>query len=232
MQNPLMHAELNLTSDPCCLRLQPVLECAVQRGMVYNKVNPIFHHWRVEDQKFGLTFQSPADATSFEKGLQAVLDKLDRGSDSPSLSTPEEVDPEDSDQVYPTVTQCIYLTAAFKPKTHIYICPEPPPDLHEMVRSCLERLTVTVFSSRQWKTRTAVAVTMLGSPNSVLEGRPPACFSSLLGLTLLNQMGLLSRGRPRTRWRDDVSRLAWERLGIPPRSWWKWLGRGKSGPPF
>lgn len=58
---------------------QPVLECAVQRGLVYNKVNPIFHHWRVEDRKFGLTFQSPADAISFEKGLQTVIDKLDRG---------------------------------------------------------------------------------------------------------------------------------------------------------
>lgn len=51
----------------------------MQRGLVYNKVNPIFHHWRVEDRKFGLTFQSPADAISFEKGLQAVIDKLDRG---------------------------------------------------------------------------------------------------------------------------------------------------------
>lgn len=51
----------------------------MQRGLVYNKVNPIFHHWRVEDRKFGLTFQSPADAISFEKGLQAVIDKLDGG---------------------------------------------------------------------------------------------------------------------------------------------------------
>lgn len=51
----------------------------MQRGLVYNKVNPIFHHWRVDDRKFGLTFQSPADAISFEKGLQTVLDKLDRG---------------------------------------------------------------------------------------------------------------------------------------------------------
>lgn len=59
-----------------------MLECAVQRGLVYNKVNPIFHHWRVEDRKFGLTFQSPADAISFEKGLQAVIDKLDRGRDA------------------------------------------------------------------------------------------------------------------------------------------------------
>lgn len=66
----------------CYLCLQPVLECAVQRGLVYNKVNPIFHHWRVEDRKFGLTFQSPADAISFEKGLQTVLDKLDRGRDT------------------------------------------------------------------------------------------------------------------------------------------------------
>nr|XP_020470465.1 sprouty-related, EVH1 domain-containing protein 3 isoform X4 [Monopterus albus] len=76
----------------------PVLECAVQKGLVYNKVNPIFHHWRVEDRKFGLTFQSPADAISFEKGLQAVIDKLDRGSDSPSSSTPEEADTEDDGQ--------------------------------------------------------------------------------------------------------------------------------------
>ncbi|XP_030621078.1 sprouty-related, EVH1 domain-containing protein 3 [Chanos chanos] len=57
----------------------PVLECAIQKGLVYNKVNPIFHHWRVEERKFGLTFQSPADAISFERGLQSVLDKLERG---------------------------------------------------------------------------------------------------------------------------------------------------------
>ncbi|XP_029111054.1 sprouty-related, EVH1 domain-containing protein 3 isoform X2 [Scleropages formosus] len=76
----------------------PVLECAVQRGLVYNKVNPIFHHWRVEDRKFGLTFQSPADAISFERGLQSIIDRLDRGSDSPSSSTPEEGDTEDDGQ--------------------------------------------------------------------------------------------------------------------------------------
>ncbi|KAM9733214.1 LOW QUALITY PROTEIN: sprouty-related, EVH1 domain-containing protein 3 [Menidia menidia] len=76
----------------------PVLECLVQRGLVYNKVNPIFHHWRVEDQKFGLTFQSTAEALCFERGLQSVIDKLDRGSDSPSSSTPEEPDTEDDGQ--------------------------------------------------------------------------------------------------------------------------------------
>ncbi|KAK7886862.1 hypothetical protein WMY93_026483 [Mugilogobius chulae] len=33
--------------------------------------------------------------------------------------------------------------------------------------------------------------------------------------------GRRPRGRPRTRWRDYVSRLAWERLGIPQKSWRK-----------
>ncbi|KAI3354170.1 hypothetical protein L3Q82_018712 [Scortum barcoo] len=28
--------------------------------------------------------------------------------------------------------------------------------------------------------------------------------------------GRRPRGRPRTRWRDYVSQLAWERLGVPP----------------
>ncbi|KAJ3589987.1 hypothetical protein NHX12_007944 [Muraenolepis orangiensis] len=77
----------------------PVLECVVQKGLVYNKVNPIFHHWRVDERKFGLTFQSPADAVSFEKGLQGLIDKMDRGSDSTSSSsTPEEGDTEDDGQ--------------------------------------------------------------------------------------------------------------------------------------
>uniref|UniRef100_A0A672JZ90 Sprouty related EVH1 domain containing 3 n=2 Tax=Sinocyclocheilus TaxID=75365 RepID=A0A672JZ90_SINGR len=64
----------------------PVLECAIQKGLVYNKVNPIFHHWRVEERKFGLTFQSPADAISFERGLQSVLEKLDRGTEAAKVT--------------------------------------------------------------------------------------------------------------------------------------------------
>uniref|UniRef100_A0A8C1L1V6 Sprouty related EVH1 domain containing 3 n=1 Tax=Cyprinus carpio TaxID=7962 RepID=A0A8C1L1V6_CYPCA len=67
----------------------PVLECAIQKGLVYNKVNPIFHHWRVEERKFGLTFQSPADAISFERGLQSVLEKLDRGTEAAKDSEQE-----------------------------------------------------------------------------------------------------------------------------------------------
>jgi hypothetical protein len=68
-----------LSNEECDPVPQPVLECVVQKGLVYNKVNPIFHHWRVDERKFGLTFQSPADAISFEKGLQGLIDKMDRG---------------------------------------------------------------------------------------------------------------------------------------------------------
>ncbi|KAJ7303928.1 hypothetical protein JRQ81_011441 [Phrynocephalus forsythii] len=45
-----------------------ILECVLKSDLVYNKVNPIFHHWKVGDNKFGLTFQSPADAAAFERG--------------------------------------------------------------------------------------------------------------------------------------------------------------------
>ncbi len=41
--------------------------------------------------------------------------------------------------------------------------------------------------------------------------------------------GRRPRGRPRTRWRDYVSRLTWERLGIPRRGRRKCPGRVKSG---
>ena len=42
-------------------------------------------------------------------------------------------------------------------------------------------------------------------------------------------IGRRPRGRPRTRWRDYVSRLAWERLGVPRKSWRKWPWTGTSG---
>nr|XP_037847556.1 sprouty-related, EVH1 domain-containing protein 3 isoform X5 [Chlorocebus sabaeus] len=54
------------------------LECTLKPGLVYNKVNPIFHHWSLGDCKFGLTFQSPAEADEFQKSLLAALAALGR----------------------------------------------------------------------------------------------------------------------------------------------------------
>ena len=39
------------------------------------------------------------------------------------------------------------------------------------------------------------------------------------------------RGRPRTRGRDYISTLAWERLWTPNQSWLIWLSKGKFGVP-
>ncbi|KAK6470679.1 sprouty-related [Huso huso] len=53
----------------------PILECPLKRDLIYNKVNPIFHHWRVDERKLGLTFQSPADAATFERGVQSAMEE-------------------------------------------------------------------------------------------------------------------------------------------------------------
>ncbi|XP_053463463.1 sprouty-related, EVH1 domain-containing protein 3 isoform X2 [Nycticebus coucang] len=66
---------------------QTTLECTLRPGLVYNKVNPIFHHWSLGDCKFGLTFQSPAEADEFQKSLLAALATLGRGSLTPSSSS-------------------------------------------------------------------------------------------------------------------------------------------------
>lgn len=58
---------------------QVVLECVLQKDVVYNKVNPIFHHWRINDKKFGLTFQSPADARAFDRGIRRAIEDINQG---------------------------------------------------------------------------------------------------------------------------------------------------------
>ncbi|CAI5780816.1 sprouty-related, EVH1 domain-containing protein 3 isoform X1 [Podarcis lilfordi] len=76
-----------------------ILECALKRDLVYNKVNPIFHHWKVGDNKFGLTFQSPADAVAFERGVQAALEEIAEGSLSPSSTSSSQDDADGTDEV-------------------------------------------------------------------------------------------------------------------------------------
>ncbi|KAK1158843.1 sprouty-related, EVH1 domain-containing protein 1-like [Acipenser oxyrinchus oxyrinchus] len=56
-----------------------VLECILKKDLVYNKVTPIFHHWRISDKKFGLTFQSPADARAFDRGIRRAIEDIHQG---------------------------------------------------------------------------------------------------------------------------------------------------------
>ncbi|CAH2328315.1 sprouty-related, EVH1 domain-containing 1 [Pelobates cultripes] len=74
-----------------------VLECVLKRELIYNKVTPTFHHWKIGDKKFGLTFQSPADARAFDRGIRRAIEDLTQGCPS-SLHGESEI-PEDVPQV-------------------------------------------------------------------------------------------------------------------------------------
>ncbi|KAM4829856.1 sprouty-related, EVH1 domain-containing protein 1 isoform 2-T2 [Thomomys bottae] len=56
-----------------------VLECMLKKDLVYNKVTPTFHHWKIGDKKFGLTFQSPADARAFDRGIRRAIEDISQG---------------------------------------------------------------------------------------------------------------------------------------------------------
>eukprot|EP00096_Caligus_rogercresseyi_P009589 TRINITY_DN327_c1_g2_i2.p1 TRINITY_DN327_c1_g2~~TRINITY_DN327_c1_g2_i2.p1 ORF type:complete len:559 (-),score=224.68 TRINITY_DN327_c1_g2_i2:149-1825(-) len=53
-----------------------VLSCTIKRDFEYNKVMPTFHHWKTGNKKFGLTFQTAADARAFDKGVRLAIEDL------------------------------------------------------------------------------------------------------------------------------------------------------------
>lgn len=53
-----------------------VLSCTIKKDFEYNKVMPTFHHWRTGEKKFGLTFQTAADARAFDKGVRTAVEEL------------------------------------------------------------------------------------------------------------------------------------------------------------
>lgn len=56
-----------------------VLSCTIKKDFQYNKVMPTFHHWRTGEKKFGLTFQTAADARAFDKGVRTAVEELLEG---------------------------------------------------------------------------------------------------------------------------------------------------------
>ncbi|XP_040581609.1 sprouty-related, EVH1 domain-containing protein 1 isoform X2 [Lepeophtheirus salmonis] len=62
-----------------------VLSCTIKRDFEYNKVMPTFHHWKTGNKKFGLTFQTAADARAFDKGVRLAIEDL---LDAKSLACP------------------------------------------------------------------------------------------------------------------------------------------------
>lgn len=74
-----------------------VLECYIKKDLVYTKANPTFHHWKVDNRKFGLTFLSPADARAFDRGVRKAIEDLIEGSTTSSSTIHNETEVGDDD---------------------------------------------------------------------------------------------------------------------------------------
>ncbi|XP_069464260.1 sprouty-related, EVH1 domain-containing protein 2 isoform X2 [Ambystoma mexicanum] len=74
-----------------------VLECYLKKDVIYTKATPTFHHWKIDDRKFGLTFQSPVDARAFDRGVRKAIEDLTEGSTTSSSTIHNETDVGDDD---------------------------------------------------------------------------------------------------------------------------------------
>ncbi|KAI2657543.1 Sprouty-related, EVH1 domain-containing protein 2 [Labeo rohita] len=80
-----------------CFGWQVILECFVRKDLIYTKATPTFHHWKVDNKKCGLTFQSPADARAFDRGVRKALEDITEGSTTSSSTLQNEAELGDDD---------------------------------------------------------------------------------------------------------------------------------------
>lgn len=63
----------------CAWCVQVILDCPLRKELVYTVATPTFHHWRLEDRRCGLSFQSPADGRAFDRGVRKAMEDLAEG---------------------------------------------------------------------------------------------------------------------------------------------------------
>lgn len=76
---------------------QVILDCPLRKDLVYTIATPTFHHWKVEDRRCGLSFQSPADARAFDRGVRKAIEDLAEGSTTSSTALQTEGELGDDD---------------------------------------------------------------------------------------------------------------------------------------
>nr|XP_019945730.1 PREDICTED: sprouty-related, EVH1 domain-containing protein 2 [Paralichthys olivaceus] len=76
---------------------QVILDCPLRKDLVYTIATPTFHHWKVEDRKCGLSFQGPADARAFDRGVRKAIEDLAEGSTTSSTALQNEGELGDDD---------------------------------------------------------------------------------------------------------------------------------------
>lgn len=70
---------IHVVNGWCVSYQQVILDCPLRKDLVYTIATPTFHHWKVEDRRCGLSFQSPADARAFDRGVRKAIDDLAEG---------------------------------------------------------------------------------------------------------------------------------------------------------
>ncbi|KAJ8246175.1 hypothetical protein GJAV_G00264530 [Gymnothorax javanicus] len=76
---------------------QVILKCFLKKDLIYTKATPTFHHWKVDNRKCGLSFQSPADARAFDRGVRKAMEDLTEGSTTSSSTNQNEAELGDDD---------------------------------------------------------------------------------------------------------------------------------------
>ncbi|XP_061685395.1 sprouty-related, EVH1 domain-containing protein 2 [Syngnathoides biaculeatus] len=100
---------------------QVILECSLKKDLVYTKATPTFHHWRVDNRKCGLTFQSPTDARAFDRGVRKALEDLTEGSTTSSSTLHNEAELGDDD-VFTTATDSSSNSSQRKEPVSLSFC--------------------------------------------------------------------------------------------------------------
>uniref|UniRef100_A0A8C2KQW6 Sprouty related EVH1 domain containing 1 n=1 Tax=Cyprinus carpio TaxID=7962 RepID=A0A8C2KQW6_CYPCA len=127
-----------------------LLDCVIRRDLEYNKVNPIFHHWRIGSKKLGLTFQSPADARAFDRGIRRALEDIKQGG-APYSDTdaPEEPSSQETVSVGTPVRDvfCSHGVVFTEPFHSSYVRAQP---FNESLTASQRFLPPQVSSSSRW----------------------------------------------------------------------------------
>ncbi len=58
------------------------IHCQLTKDVSYRQVMPTFHHWQIDERKFGLKFMSTYEACKFHNRLQKAVEHLYRQSKS------------------------------------------------------------------------------------------------------------------------------------------------------
>ncbi|XP_076359290.1 vasodilator-stimulated phosphoprotein-like isoform X2 [Tachypleus tridentatus] len=65
-----------------------VINCAILKGLKYNKATATFHQWRDNRQVYGLNFSSKEEADNFSLTMQRALEKLNQNNVTKPLPPP------------------------------------------------------------------------------------------------------------------------------------------------